>query len=503
MSSNKYIAKNTVMLYVRMIISVCINLYASREILKVLGVEDFGIYNIVGGVVAMLGFLNASMSGCTSRFITYEIGRGDKENLKKTFSAALQIHIFIACFVLILGETLGLWFVNSQLVIPESRITATNYVYQFSLLSAVVSFIQVPYSADVISHERMDAYAYIEILNVSLKLGVVFLLLCAPFDKLIAYSILLSLVAIIIFIIYRLFCRKHFEESIFSVKFNIEILKPMIRFTSWDLYGNACVIVQQQGVNVLINRFFGVVLNAATGVATQASSAVSMFVSSFTMALRPPLIKRYASGDIEGMQKLLTIAIVLSMFLAELICVPLYLRIEYIMELWLTDVPQYATSFCKWLLLANSVLVINSLFTSVIHATGNIKRLSIIGGSLYLSIVLISYFLFRVSYGPVTTYVVWFLVSILMLISNIVITKKQVSELSLSQLVKSVIIPCVALFLTVISALYINSLLPNNIWGVVLLFLFNALIALILLYILWLGPNYGWNPMIFIRNSEL
>lgn len=503
MSSNKLIAKNTIMLYTRMIISVCINLYASRVILRVLGVEDFGVYNIVGGVVAMLGFLNASMSGCTSRFLTYEIGRGNKENLKKTFSAALQIHILIALFVLILGETLGLWFVNSQLVIPDSRIVPANYVYQFSLLSAVISFIQVPYSADVISHERMDAYAYIEILNVLLKLGVVFLLLCVPFDKLVSYSVLLSLVALVILLIYRFFCRRYFDESTFTLKFNKEIIKPMLRFTAWDLYGNTCVIAQQQGVNVLINRFFGVLLNAATGVATQASSAVSMFVSSFTMALRPPLIKRYASGDIEGMQRLLIISIVLCMFLAEMMCVPLYLRIEYLMQLWLTDVPEYATSFCKWLLLANSVLVINSLFTSVIHATGNIKRLSLIGGSLYLSIVLVSFLLFHASFGPEAAYIAWFIIALLVLVSNILITKQQVSGLSLSRLLEGVIIPILVLSVTVLLTLFINNILPDNLLGVIYLFVVNAFIALILLYILWIGPKYGWNPLRLIKNNEV
>lgn len=502
MTSNQLIARNTILLYIRMIISVCINLYASRVILSVLGVEDFGIYNIVGGVVSILGFLNSSMSGCTSRFLTYEIGKGDKEKLKNSFSAALQIHIFIALLVLILGETLGLWFVNTQLIIPDSRIVAANYIYQFSLFTAIVSFLQVPYSAEVISHERMDVYAYIEILNVSLKLVTVFLLFYILSDKLVAYSVLLSIVAIVIFLIYRFYCKRHFEESNFTFNVNKEILKPMIGFTSWDLYGNTCVIIQQQGINVLINRFFGILLNAATGVATQASSAVSMFVSSFTMALRPPLIKKYASGDINGMQNLLTVSIVLCVFLAEMICVPLYLRIGYLMKLWLTDVPQYATSFCKWLLLVNSVQVINSLFTSVIHATGNIKRLSLIGGSLYLSTVFVSYFLFSLSYGPSVAYIVWFVVGCLALVSNIFIVKKQISKLSLLQIGSNLIVPVFALIMTVFLTLFINNKLPDNFLGVILLFVVNAFIALIILYLVWIVPRYGLNLLRLIKNNE-
>ena len=486
-----------------MIISVCINLYASRVILKVLGVEDFGIYNIVGGVVAMLGFLNTSMSGCTSRFLTYEIGRGDKEKLKKTFSASLMVHIFIAVFVFIIGETLGLWFVNTQLIIPAGRIISANFVYQFTLLSAILSFLQVPFSADVISHERLDVYAYIEILNVSLKLAAVFCLSCITFDRLIAYSALLSLVSALIFLIYKFFCKKHFEESVFSLKLNTDILKPMIRFTSWDLYGNTCVIVQQQGVNVLINRFFGVLLNAATGVATQASSAVSMFVSSFTMALRPALIKKYASGDVVGMQKLLTFSIILCMFLAEMMCVPLYLRIDYLMELWLLEVPKFAPSFCKWLLLANSMSVINTLFTSVIHATGNIKKLSLIGGTLYLSTVPISFLAFHMSASPSVAYIVWFIISVLALLSNVLITKKQISKISLLRLGKEIFIPTIVLVLTVLSTIYINNILPNNLFSVILLFIVNAGIALILLYSIWLGPKFGWCTLNFIKDNEV
>ena len=481
------------MMYVRMICSVLINLYASRVILDALGVEDFGVYNIVAGIVTMLGFLNTTMSGCTSRFLTYELGRGNIESLKKTFSTALLIHLLIAVIVLILGETVGLWLINTQLVIPVHKMTSVNYVYQFSLWATVVSFIQVPFTAEVVAHERIGVYAIIEILKVLLKLAASFIVAYTAIDRLITYSMLLFIASIIVFIIYLYYCRKRFEEIYFSFCINKDVLLPMLKFTGWDLYGNASVVLQQQGTNILINRHFGAVLNAATGVATQASSAVSMFVTSFTMALRPPIIKKYAIGDIGGLQKLLLISIVICAFLAEIICLPLYLRIDYLMELWLKDVPAYAVAFCKWMLLANSIGIINSLFTTIIHATGKIRRLSLLSGSLYLSVILFSYFAFRFSGSPVLAYVILFCVMIMVLTSNIMIAKKQIPQLSWFQLFKSLIIPLILLFAVILVSLNINNHLPANVWGVLLLFVINAFISVVLLYTVWIGPKYGWN----------
>lgn len=402
-----------------MIFTVCINLYASRIILETLGVEDFGIYNIVGGIVILLGFLNTSMAGCTARFLTYELGRNDTDMLNRTFAGTLQIHIFIAAIVLILGETLGLWFVNTHINIPETRYAAANFVYQFSLLSSVISFVQVPYRADLIAHERMDVYAYVEVVNVTLRLFAIYIASFLHFDRLISYSGFITVVSIIVFIIYFFYSRCKFSETTYWTRLDKSIVIPMLKFSGWDLYGNASVAIQQQGINLLLNRFFGAVLNAASGVATQASSAVSTFVSSFTMALRPPIIKRYASGDIQGLQKMLVIAVVLCVFLAELMCAPLYFRIDLIMAIWLKEVPPYAVEFCKWMLLANSINVLNTLFTTLIHATGNIKRLSLISGSMYLSTVIFSYVALRYYDTPVITYMILFAVTISVLLINI------------------------------------------------------------------------------------
>lgn len=501
--TNKVIVRNTILLYVRMLFQVCISLYTSRVILSVLGVEDFGVYNIVGGIVALMGFVNVAMAGSTSRFLTYNLGRGDEEQLCQTFSSSLQIHLAIALLIFLLGETVGLWFVNTRIVIPIERIAASRWVYQLSLVSAMISFVQVPYSASVIAHEKMDSYAAIEILHVSLKLLIVFLLLCIPFDRLIVYAILMMLVSMCVFCLYRFYCTRKFHECHLSRNFNRNLLLPLLKFSGWDLYGNGCVVAKQQGTNILLNINFGVALNAASGVATQASSAVSLFVSNITMAMRPPIIKKYATGDIAGMQNLLAMALVVCLILVEIVCVPLYLSIEPIMELWLKIVPQYATEFCRWMLIANSVGVINGLFTIVIHATGRIQLLSILGGSLYLSTIVFAYVAFKFIANPIIVYVIAAVISGIILASNIGISKKLIPEISLRFLASSVKKPLLCCAAAIFLSVYAGSLLPRNFLGFIAISSINFLAVSSMMYLVWFVPKYGWNPIKWIKCHEI
>lgn len=304
-SNNKRIAKNTIMLYIRMFISMVVGLYTSRVVLATLGVEDYGIYGVVGGVVAMMGFLNASMSGATSRFLTFELGKGDKERLAKTFSSALIVHIGIAIVVLILAETVGLWFLCNKLNIPAERMQAAHWVYQLSILSAMFGITQVPYNAAIIAHEKMDVYAYVEILNVSLKLLIVYLLCIGNFDKLILYASLMLAVSILIMMVYRIYAIRQFPEAHFHWIWDKTYLRPLLSFSGWDLYGNACVTARQQGTNFLVNIFFGVTYNAASSVATTVNGVVLGLTFTLIPALQPQIVKRYAVGDIKGMQSLM------------------------------------------------------------------------------------------------------------------------------------------------------------------------------------------------------
>ena len=265
-----------------------VTLYTSRVVLQVLGVEDFGIYNVVGGIVAIFSFLNASMSGATTRFLMYDMGENNKDKLRITFNSALLIHIAIALLIILIAETVGLWFLKTQLVIPADRMNAAVWVYQFSILSTVVSVTQVPYNACIIAHEKMDVYAYVEILNVILKLLIVFLLVAGDFDKLIFYALLIFLVSTIIACIYRLYCVRHFDESKLLYQLHFENVKPMLSFSGWDLYGNMSTVARTQGINMLLNMFFGPLLNAASG---------KMCIRDRITTIRKPIIQvRYASS---------------------------------------------------------------------------------------------------------------------------------------------------------------------------------------------------------------
>ena len=408
-SSNKTIAKNTIMLFIRMLISMLVGLYTSRVVLQTLGVEDYGIYGVVGGVVSMMGFLNASMSGATSRFITFELGRGDMQRVRDTFSSAMIIHIGIALVVILLAETVGLWFMCNKLVIPESRMEAAHWVYQCSIISAAVGVTQTPYGAVIMSREKMDIYAYMELLNVSLKLGIVYLLVIGDFDKLKFYAILTLAVSVFMAMLYRIYCVRRFEESRFIWVWKKELLKPMLSFSGWDLYGNMSFSAIQQGRTFIVNMFFGVAVNAACGIATTVQGVLQGFSTNITAAFRPQIIKAYASNDYCRFQSLIEKGIKFSTLFMMLVSVPLMINMRKILTIWLGEVPQYTTNFCVLLLLNNIIRVIISYLIIGIHASGAIKAF-IYTGTISLLQIPVLYLLFLCTNStPEWTYYIYVL----------------------------------------------------------------------------------------------
>ena len=426
--NNRRIAKNAVMLYVRMFISMIVGFYTSRVVLDVLGVEDYGIYGVVGGVVAMWGFLNASMSGATSRFLTYELGRGDAKRLSETFSSALIVHMIIALIVFVLAETVGLWFLYNKLVIPEGRMTAAFWVYQLSIVSTMVGITQVPYSATIISHEKMDIYAYVEIVNVVLKLLIVYLLMIGNFDKLILYATLVFSVSMMIAMFYRYYCIRHYKETRFHWLWKKSILKPLISFSGWDLYGNGCVAVRQQGMAFLINMFFGVVYNAASSVASTVTGLIMGLVSNITLAYRPVIIKQYAQHDFGKMQSLMNNAAKVMLMLFGCMMVPCFLELPYLFSLWLVEVPPYAVVFCRLMLISTFAILVNTIVTIAIHATGNIKQLSFISGTTHLISIIVIYILYKVGLGVEMAYIVSIVSGVVILLTNVAILKMRIRE---------------------------------------------------------------------------
>lgn len=385
--SNKRIAKNTLFLYFRMFFGMLVSLYTSRLVLNALGVEDYGIYNVVGGVVVLLDFLNSSMSGATSRFITYELGRNDFCRLREVFSSALILHTLIALVVWLVAETLGLWFLETKLVIPEYRMEVARVVYQMSLFNMILGILQVPYNATLIAHEKMDIYAYVSILSIILKLLVAYLLVWSDFDKLLLYSLLQFGVTALIMGIYVSYCFRRYKETHAHFVWNPSLLKPMLGFSGWDLYGNASVIARTQGVSMLLNMFFGPMMNAAAGIAAQVQGAVMALAGNLVTAVRPQIVKRYAINEYDEMFVLLRYSIKISFLLLAVVTIPLLVEMRFVLILWLRQVPDYAVVFCQYTLIFNFFACISLLFACVIHATGKIKRISLINGSLYMLVL--------------------------------------------------------------------------------------------------------------------
>ena len=419
------------MLYIRMMLSIVVSLYTSRVVLNTLGVEDYGIYGVVGGVVSMFSFLNASMSGATSRFLTYEMGRGDMKGLRETFSSALIVHIIITVVVFILSETIGLWFLMNKLVIPEDRMFAAHVVYQLSVFSALLGITQVPYNAIIIAHEKMDIYAYIELLNVTLKLLIVFLLPILGQDKLIVYASLVLGVSILIIVIYRVYCIKNYCESHFSIIYNKSIILPMLSFSGWDLYGNMAVSWRQQGMNFLINMFFGPVLNAASSIATTVQGIVIGLSGNVTMAYRPQIIKSYACQNYEQVNNLLHMAVRFTLGLFLLVAIPVFIEIETVLKLWLGIVPKYTADFFRLIMISNVFGLVNGIIIIPIHASGRIKQLSFLTGSLFLFSLVPMYVALKFGFSPISIYWTLVIFSVLILIADFYLLKKNVSNIKI------------------------------------------------------------------------
>ena len=355
-----------------------IGLYTSRVVLQVLGVSDYGVYNAVGGAVTMLSILSASLSTAISRYLTFELGKGDDERLKKVFSTSFIVQVLMALIVIIIGGVLGWWFLNTHMNIPAGRMGAANWVLFFSLFTFAVNLINVPYNASIVSHEKMDVYAYMSIVEALLKLVVVFTLFVSPLDKLKTYAVLLFAVSLVTRYIYMFYCHKHFEECRHYRSFDVKLLKEMSSFAGWNFLGNAAWTFNTQGINILVNIFFGVTLNAARGIATQINALVRQFVSNFMMALNPQITKSYAAGDLKKMHELVFRGARFSFYLMLFFAVPCCIETEKILLLWLTVVPDYTVLFVRLSFLSSMIMVMGNTLVTAQLATGKIKKYQIV-----------------------------------------------------------------------------------------------------------------------------
>ena len=401
------------MLYIRMFLMMGISLYASRVILQTLGVEDYGIYNVVGGLVSMFGVLNGSMASATGRYITVALGKGNKAELNKVFSLSVQIHAVIGVITILLIETVGLWFLNTEIKIPSERMTAAFWVLQFSAATSFFSIMCVPFNADIIAHEKMSAFAYISIVEAVLKLGIVFMLLAIPFDKLIVYAFLLFLVQVGIQMCYMIYCHRNFIESHYTCQHDHALLREMTSFAGWNMFGGLSSIAFGQGLSMLLNIFFGPVVNAARGIAQQVQGAIQMFITNFQMALNPQIIKAYAQSEFDAMHLLMERSSRFSFYLMLLISLPVLFETPYILQLWLGVVPDNTVIFLR-LIIATTLIytIINPILTAN-NATGNVKIYYIVCGSMMISILPISYVVLKLGAPAYSVFIVHFCIEAL------------------------------------------------------------------------------------------
>ena len=458
--NNKRLAKNTFLLYIRMFFTMLVSLYTSRVVLNVLGVEDYGTYNVVGGMVAMFSLLSGSLTAAISRYITFEIGRGDSQRLKVIFSTSVTIQIILSILVVLLAETIGLWFLNTQMNFSYERMSAVNWVFQFSVCTFVVSLINVPYNAIIIAHEKMSVFAYIGILEAVGKLLIAFLILLAPIDRLVFYACLMFVYSLIVRCVYTIYCKRNFLESNYRIVWNLRILKEMFKFASWNFVGVSSVLLMGNGVNILVNMFFGVILNAAQGIATQVNSALSQFVNSFTMAIKPQITKSYANGDYQYMYKLACLGAKYSFFLMWILALPLLLETDLILKLWLKDIPDYAVLFVRLNIVLALIAVFSETLITMMLATGDIKKYQIIVGGTGLLTVPLVYILFKAGLPPESYYVVYLLIFMsqlvlrLMLLKNMV--KFPVKNYCYSVIFKALLVALLSAVLPIVFALTVS-----------------------------------------------
>ena len=442
-SANKRIAKNTLVLYVRMLFTMGISLFTSRVVLQTLGVEDYGISSVVGGVISMFTFINAAMVSSTQRYLNFELVRGDANQLRSVFSTSLQIHALIALAIIVLSETVGLWFLNEKLVIPEARMTAAMWVYQCSILSCAVSIMSTPYNAVIVAHEKMSAFAYISILDVSLKLLVVYLLVVLPFDKLIILSILNLLVQLFIRYIYTIYCHRHFPESYFQFRFNKTLFKEMFGFAGWSFWGNLAAILYTQGLNMMLNIFFGPIVNAARGIAVQVQSAVQQFVGGFQTALNPQITKNYASNNLPQMHSLMFRSARFSFLLLFFLSLPVLMETNFILTLWLKTVPNDAVIFTQIMICISLIYTTANPCVIANQATGKVKIYQMVVGGILLLILPISYVVLKLGAPAYSVFIVHFCIESVAQFSRMYMLRNLI-HLPLWQYMKNIYIPIVS-----------------------------------------------------------
>lgn len=457
--NNKRIAKNTLFLYLRMFVMMLTALFTSRIVLDVLGASDYGLNNIIGGVVVLFSFLNSALLSATQRFLNFHLGRQDYKQTNVVFCMSMNTYILLSIVVVVLGETIGLWFVNTQLNIPSERMYAAQWVYQFTLIQFVINLLRVPYNASIIAYERMNFYAYISLVEVIAKLLVVYLLYITTFDKLIFYSFLYTIVPLIVAFIYRTYCTRNFDTTKYKRIWDKVAFKEMFSFSGWSLFGSLANLAAQQGLNILINIFYGVTVNAAAGIANQVSTNVYGFISNFQTAFQPQIVKTYAAKEIERFQKLIFQTSKFSYFMVLVLVLPILFTIDGILEIWLKEVPEYTAIFCRLILVFLSIEAITAPLWMSVQATGKIRSYQILMACLIFMNFPMAYLVLKLGFPVYTVWIVRIIINLITMVARCIYMKQRL-QFPISQYIRNVIIP---ILIVTIASLPVPLILYNQI----------------------------------------
>lgn len=460
---NKRIAKNTLFLYMRMFVMMLTALFTSRIVLDVLGAADYGLNNVIGGVVVLFSFLNSALLSATQRFLNFYLGRKDYKQTNVVFCMSLNTYILLSVLVIVLGETIGLWFVDTQLNIPPERMYAARWVYQFTLIQFVISLLRVPYNASIIAYERMNFYAYISLIEVIARLLVVYLLYLTTFDKLIFYSFLYTIVPFMIALIYVIYCNRHFDTTRYKTIWNKVAFKEMFSFSGWSLFGSLANLSAQQGLNILINIFYGVTVNAAAGIANQVSNNVYGFISNFQTAFQPQIVKTYAAKEVERFHKLIFQTSKFSYFMVIVLVLPILFTIDGILEIWLKQVPEYTAVFCRLILIFLSIEAITAPLWMSVQATGKIRNYQILMASLIFMNFPIAYIVLKMGLPVYTVWIVRIVVNLATMTARCIYMKKKM-DFPLRPYIHNVIIPILSVTATALPVPIILHYLVSGFW---------------------------------------
>lgn len=499
--NTKRIAKNTLMLYVRMLFGMLVSLYTSRIVLQALGVEDYGIYNVVGGVVAMFSMISNSLSSSVNRFLTFELGKGDMEGLKRVFSTSLAIQVVLAVIIVLLSETIGLWFLNTHMTIPANRLYAANWVFHASVFTFVISLLSVPFSASIVSHEKMSAFAYIGILDIILKLLIVLFIAYSGlvFDRLIVYALLLVGVVCIMQAIYWNYCTRHFEECKFRLSFDAGYWKEMSSFAGWNFIGGSASLLKDQGVNILLNLFIGPVINAARGIANTVNNILASFSSNFMTALKPQITKSYAAGDYSYMISLVERGSRFSYYILLLFALPMLFETEFVLTLWLKNYPAHTVNFVRLILIVTMCDILSNTLIILKAATGNVRNYQIVVGGLLLMNFPLSYICLKVGFPPESTLVVALLVAVSCLFLRLMFLR-DIPGFSMKRYLSRVCVNVLAVtFISMILPLLLYMQMPDDVVRFLLICVLTTLCSSTVIYFVGCTKN----EQKFIRDKVL